>query len=203
MPYALDTRAGAPPRDRDAGAMVAAMTALALSVAPPSRERVRCQAQDSPQTLAEAAEEYYARNLGRVTRPSDLPSKSAALFRSHDLCHVIFGPDTSLADESLADARTLFSCDVGLRRYGAYLASDPAAKALFTELGYGRAIWITVRSLPRILRVVGEAFAMSRRWPWAPPPEYLQRTLADLRREFRIRVIRGPARGLVTTVHLW
>jgi hypothetical protein len=68
-------------------------------------------------TLAEALVEYYAANAGRVLRPSDLSDESAELFRSHDICHVIFGLDTTFADEAMVDTRTLLSCDVGVRKY--------------------------------------------------------------------------------------
>jgi hypothetical protein len=133
--------------------------------------------------------EYYRANPGIVTRPADLPAESAALFRSHDMCHVIFGLNTSLGDETLADTRTLFSCDVGVRRYARYLATDQAAKALFKKLGYGKALAITVMSLPRILRAAMAAIRMPKRWPWNPPDTYLDRQLDELRREFGIRVL--------------
>ena len=35
------------------------------------------QQQDSPQTLADGLEEYYAANVGRVARPRDLPTLAA------------------------------------------------------------------------------------------------------------------------------
>jgi|SRR5215472_9541107 len=149
----------------------------------------RYQSQRSTQTLAEGLAEYYARNRGRVTPPADLPPESVALFRSHDICHVIFGLDTTLGDETMADARTMLSSDVGWARYAAYLASDPAAKALFKELGYAAAIWTTLATTPRILRAVVEAFRMKKRWPWTPPEAHLARPLADLRAEYGIRVI--------------
>ena len=95
------------------------------------RARLGYQQQDSALTLAEGLEEYYIANVGTVTRPRDLPAESAGLFRSHDICHVIFGLDTRLSDEALADVRTLLSCDVGFRRYAAYLTQDKQAKALF------------------------------------------------------------------------
>jgi len=147
------------------------------------------QQQDSTQTLTQGLEEYYAANVGKVVRPSDLPSESFALFRSHDMCHVIFGLDTTLDDEALADTRTLFSCDVGFRRYTAYLTQDKQAKALFEELGYLKSAWITLLAVPRICRAAVEAWRMKKRWPWVPPESYLARSLADLRREFGIRVI--------------
>lgn len=150
---------------------------------------LRYQEQDSPQTLSEALAEYYAANVGIVTRPADLSPESASLFRSHDYCHVIFGLGTTLGDETLADTRTLFSCDVGMQRYAAYLATDEQAKALFRELGYSRAIWATVLSLPRIFRAAVKSWRMPKRWPWSPPDAYLNRSLAELRREFGIHVI--------------
>ena len=73
-------------------------------------------------TFAEALAAYYAANTGSVLRPSDLSEVSAGLFRSHDMCHVIFGVDTTFADEALVDARTLLSCDAGVRKYARYLA---------------------------------------------------------------------------------
>jgi hypothetical protein len=154
-----------------------------------SHEHLRYQQQESEQTLAEGLEEYYAANAGKVVRPLDLPPESFGLFRSHDMCHVIFGLDTTLGDEALADMRTLLSCDVGLRRYGAYLTRDKQAKALFKELGYLKSAWVTILSLPRIGRAVIESWRTRKRWPWVPPDSYQERSLGDLRREFCIRVI--------------
>ncbi|MFI4965886.1 MAG: hypothetical protein ACHP9T_11030 [Caulobacterales bacterium] len=154
---------------------------------PPARLAYRRQ--DSGQTLAQGLEEYYAANLGRVVRPRDLSPESVALFRSHDICHVIFGLDTTLEDEAVADTRTLFSCDVGFGRYAAYLTQDRQARAIFRETGYAKSAWATVLAIPRICRAAVEAWRMKTRWPWTPPQSFQARSLADLRREFRIRVI--------------
>ena len=101
----------------------------------------------------------------------------------------MFGLDTTLDDEVLADVRTLLSCDVGLRSYVAYLTKDGQAQALFKEIGYLRSTWVTLLAVPRICRAVLEAWRMTQRWPWKPPPFFQERSLADLRREFGIRVI--------------
>ena len=147
------------------------------------------QQQDSPQTLADGLEEYYAANVGRVARPRDLPPESSDLFRSHDMCHVVFGLNTTLDDEAMADVRTLLSCDVGWRRYSRYMTQDPAAKAIFKELGTLKSVWVTIRAIPRICRGIGEVFHVKRRWPWTPPESFLDRPLAELRRDFGIRLI--------------
>ncbi len=166
------------------------MVALALApAAHGAAARCRYQAQDSELTLAEGLAEYYARNRGRVLPPDQLSAESAALFRCHDICHVIFGLDTTLADEAMADTRTLLSCDVGWRRYAAYLATNPDAKEIFRQVGYFTAIWGTVKTLPRIIRAAIEAAKVKKRWPWQPPEAFQSRSLQDLRREFGIRVI--------------
>lgn len=147
------------------------------------------QLQDSALTLAQGLEEYYAANVGTVTRPRDLSPESAALFRSHDICHVIFGLNTSLSDEVLADARTLLSCDVGFRRYLRYLSADVQAKALFKEFGYARSLWVTVLAIPRLFRAYLASREMRTKWPWTPPADFERRSLCELRTEFGIRVV--------------
>jgi hypothetical protein len=171
----VDLDRGAPHRSRERGMR--------------SGLRLGYQREDCPLTLAEGLEEYYAANIGKIVRPRELPPESFVLFRNHDLCHVIFGLDTTLGDEALADVRTLLSCDVGYRRYVAYLAEDRQAQALFKEIGYLKSTWVTLLAVPRICRAVLEAWRMKRRWPWTPPESFLQRPLADLRREFGIRII--------------
>ena len=150
--------------------------------------RLAYQQQDSSQTLAEGLEEYYAANVGIVTRPRDLPPESAGLFRSHDIVHVIFGLNTSLSDEVIADTRGVLASDVGLGRYMSYVRTNHAAQAIFKELGYLRSIGATLMATSRICRAASQSWQMTRRWPWEPPTSYLDRSLAELRREFGIRV---------------
>jgi hypothetical protein len=150
---------------------------------------LRYQRQDSTQTLADGLEEYYAANAGKVVRPRDLPPESVALFRSHDICHVVFGLNTTLDDEALADVRTLLSCDVGVRRYATYLATDKQAQTLFKELGYLTSAWVTLLAVPRICRATIEAFRMKKRWPWTPPESFQERPLAELRQEYGIHLV--------------
>jgi hypothetical protein len=150
--------------------------------------RLCYQRQDSQQTLAEALAEYYRENEGRVLPPEKLAPVSRELFRRHDICHVIFGLDTTLEDEAMADTRSILSSDVGVRRYLEYL-SNPDAKAIFMELGYGRALLATLRTLPRLARAFVENRRMRAKWPWTPPTEFLNTPIAELRTRYGIRVI--------------
>ncbi len=150
---------------------------------------LRYREQESGQTLAEGLAEYYAVNAGIIARPADLPPDSAALFRSHDMCHVIFGLDTTLEDEAMADTRTMLSCDIGPAKYTVYLGGDPQAQKILKEVGIAGFLTGTLRALPRMGRAMIEAWRMKKKWPWTPPESFQSRTLGDLRAEFGIRVI--------------
>lgn len=150
---------------------------------------LRYQVQDSPQTLAEGLEEYYVANRGIVTPPQNMPPESVALFTDHDTGHVIFGLSTSLEDEAMADTRILLSTDAGFWRYARYITADSQAKAVLKQVGYRKVVLYTLLALPRMLRAVWEAVRTKKRWPWEPPPSFQGRSLAELRREFKIRII--------------
>lgn len=147
------------------------------------------QIQESVQTLAEGLEEYYRANAGKVLGPCDLPPESTALFRSHDMRHVIFGLGTTIYDEAMVDTRTMLSCDVGAERYLRYLETDQRAREVFKRLGYFRCVWATVVATPRMCLALIELWRKKKRWPWEPPESYQDRTLSELRNEHGIRVI--------------
>jgi hypothetical protein len=165
------------------------MVALELAPVAAAGRRLRYQDQDSAQTLAEGLAEYYAANAGRVARPQDLPAASRELFESHDICHVIFGLDTTLADEAVVDTRTLLSCDVGFAAYWRYLRTDAEAKAIFASMGAAEVVLGTLGATPRLLRGLAAAWRQKRLWPWRPPAAFHDRTLGELRAAFGIRVL--------------
>jgi ubiquinone biosynthesis protein Coq4 len=101
-----------------------------------------------------------------------LSEESAELCRSHDICHVIFGLDTTLADEAMVDTRTLLSSDVAVRNSAHCLTVNPEAKALFEEAGYLKYMGITTLAFPRALRATLETWKMPRKWPRTPPPAF-------------------------------
>ena len=146
------------------------------------------QRQDSTLTLAQGLDEYYRRHPGLI-RPETISPESAALFRQHDICHVIFGLDTTMVDEAMADLRTVLSTDVGLGRYVRYLRTNKEAQKIFEEIGYLRALGATVQAIPRFCRALAQTLRPRRRWPWEPPQQYLDKQLGSLRATYGIRVL--------------
>src|SRR5262245_48916591 len=108
--------------------------------------------QDSPQSLREALEEYYALNPNLLD-PDELSVEARTLFKCHDVTHVIFGCDTSLRGETLVDAWAIFGTTAGLLVYLRYLKYQEV-KAIFAEIGVLRIAAEFLRTLPDVIRVI-------------------------------------------------
>ncbi len=102
------------------------------------------------------------------------------------MCHVIFGLDTTFADEFMVDTRTVLSCDVGFRKYMRYLMTNPEAKAIFKEGRVSKIHLDNDSHDSRVLRAAWAAWKMPKKWPWMPPPAFQRRALSELRQEFGI-----------------
>ena len=157
----------------------------------PTRDRsprFEYQSQESTLTLAAGLDEY-SRGHPALIRPEAMGAEDAELFRHHDICHVIFGLDTTMVDEAMADLRTVLGTDVGVRCYVRYLRTSQEAQRIFEAAGYLRVIGATLRATPRFVRALFQALRTRRRWPWNPPEEYLGKPLRLLRAAHGIRVI--------------
>ncbi|MCA9771780.1 MAG: hypothetical protein KC466_05185 [Myxococcales bacterium] len=145
------------------------------------------QRQDSPQTLKEGLDEYYAHIPGLITEEHGGREVAQAL-RVHDTAHVVFGCDTSLHGEALADPWTLFGTTVTFREYLGLLRY-PQIRQVFRDAGTWNLIKATVLALPDYLRLFACTVRMPKRWPAHDHAAYMNRSLADIRREFGIRVL--------------
>jgi ubiquinone biosynthesis protein Coq4 len=146
------------------------------------------QRQGATLTLRQGLAQYRQANPQLVSEESASP-EAARFFRSHDLCHVVFGLDTSLEQEVLADAWTFLGVDIRARDYIRYVEL-PEVKAVALEAGYGRAIRVFLKQLPVIARVWRAARRMKRKWPWSGHEGYYDRPLDEIRDELGIRLVR-------------
>ena len=160
---------------------------LAISSGSPEAAAARYLAPDCDLTLREALAEYRALNPGLLV-PSQLTPEAAELFRQHDAGHVVFGCDTSLRGETLIDTWTLVGTTAGLRGYLKYFGL-PQVNQIFAEAGYWRIALESLRCVPDVVRVLARSRRQVRRWPWADYERHLERPLAEIRREFGIRIV--------------
>ena len=144
--------------------------------------------QDCQQTLQEALEEYFASIPGLVTE-DNAPKATADLFRRHDIGHVVFGCDTSLMGEPLADIFCICGSDVRLSEYMEY-SRLPEAQQVFKEAGLWALVDATIRSIPGMFVALWRCYRMPRKWPFWDNDAWLDVPLNELRAHFGIRVVR-------------
>lgn len=162
------------------------------------RLKLKYQQQDSNLTLQEALQEYYQANP-HLLDAAKFSNETGAFFRCHDRIHVVFGCDTTFADEARADFWTMMGVDIGAKNY-LKLAVSPIVRDLYQDIktkmtedararlrqdirqGFVRALFAP-------LKVYLRARHMRRKWPWDKNDEFLNRSLKEIRREFGIDII--------------
>ena len=151
------------------------------------------QKQDSTQTLAEGLAEYRAANPG-LDAAREPGGSGAEFFRCHDTAHVVFGCSTSLVAEALADAWTLFGTTVTIRQFLGFLRIEEH-QGIIEKVGWWGVLSTFVRSVPLVIIVGWRGLRMTSKWPWATFNSYLNCPLAEIRRQFNIKVVHASSWG--------
>ncbi len=150
--------------------------------------KYKYQQQDSAQTLQQGLDEYYASIPGLIIPEDTKDEETAKMLTLHDVTHVIFGCSTAIEDEFLCDTWTLFGSTVSFSKYLEYM-KYPETQQIFKEVGYLKVIWIGIKTLPEILKVIWHTRKMQKKWWWEDYKQYLDRPLKDIRNEFNICLI--------------
>ncbi len=145
------------------------------------------QEQEATLSLRAGLEEYRSGFSGLLDE-NELPSRAARFFRAHDICHVAFGCDPSVAREAMADIWSIFGASLGCRAYLDYLRL-PQTNNIFRQIGYARTAWETLRVSPRLIQVMIRTRHMARPWPFWDTDQYLDVPLKRIREEFNIRLV--------------
>jgi hypothetical protein len=142
---------------------------------------------DTTITLRAGLAEYYGTITNLIT-DKNAAADVAALFRFHDVCHVIFGCDTSPRGEALADTWSIFGSTVSLATYRRYMAL-PETKAIFASLSLGDMVRMAGESTLVVPLAMWRATRMRRKWPFDAFEPYLDLPLAATRCDFGIDVV--------------
>ncbi|HUJ96058.1 MAG TPA: hypothetical protein VLW84_12380 [Terriglobales bacterium] len=151
-------------------------------------KRFSYQQQACALSLREGLAEYYSGHPG-LLKGEELEGDSRTFFRSHDACHVVFGLDTNLQDEALADFWAMMGTDVGLRRYVDYLRRSKETMQIFREIGWGKTVLTTIRAIPKTAVVFLHTRKMTKKWPWTGYETYMDTALNKIRAEFGVVVL--------------
>ncbi len=138
----------------------------------------------SSQTLREGLAEYEQRNP-TLNDARVATHDGADFFRCHDAVHVVFGCDTSLLNEAMADAWTLFGTTVTLKRFYGFMKIEEHQE-IIGKLGWLVVVRTFFQSVPLVLRIIYRSTKMKKAWPWDDYPTYLDVSLRDIREEFGI-----------------
>ena len=146
--------------------------------------------QDCQLTILEALEEFYLKNPKAVRHTGD--ELRDGFFRSHDMIHVVFGCDTNIHDEALADMWTIFGTDLGFRNYLKYLGPiQEDLKDVVIDAGAFELIWQVISAIPDVFVVFAQSRKMSKKWHWHDHHKYIDRPLNQVRDGLNIKVIDG------------
>lgn len=157
----------------------------------PMGTRLAYQVQSSVQTLREGLDEYRAANPHLVDERGASSPQIGRFFQAHDRCHVVFGLDTTIREEAMADTWTIFGSDIPLREYASY-ANSPEVKGILSELGWWKGIGQSVTSLPAAVMAWRRARRMTTPWPFWDNETWLDCPLASIRSEHGIELVPSP-----------
>ena len=145
----------------------------------------RYQFQDSPQTLAEGLEEYYAAHSGMATLRTSSP-EAQQFFRCHDAAHVVFGCGITLDDEAVVKIASIVGTTARLRVLHGYRLHE--SMQIYKQLPVRSVLTSIAHSAILAPRTVLRCLGQRSRWPWAEFDRYLALPLRDIRRQFGITV---------------
>ena len=150
---------------------------------------LRFQSPDCELTLGEGLDEFYGSRddlvIGRGASDS-----ARKFFRCHDAAHVVFGCGTTLTNEAMVKIWSFFGTTAGLSLIRDY--RSPESKEIYEQIEWGDVPGTALRSMVSVPVVFFRCLRMRKRWPWSDFESYTNVGLADIRREFGIRVRTVP-----------
>ncbi|WP_133406099.1 hypothetical protein [Parashewanella tropica] len=148
--------------------------------------------QDSQLTLREGLKEYMA-GYSHLNK-NDGETEDCRWFFCHDCTHVLFGTiPFEMKGESVNDAWTMFGTDITIKQYGKFfdfVDYDVIMNSYVKKVGSKWRVYLTLLSvLPTCLKAIYRAIKMNKKWEWFNPEPYLDMPLAEIRKEFGVKVI--------------
>jgi len=146
----------------------------------------RFESQDSQQTLEQGIAEYLSVNAG-LKRDADLLWPQAQrFFRNHDVVHVLYGCGTSMSDEAVVKLASLLGTTGGCEVIRGYIHQETVD--IYRHLPVAGTALALITAPYLIARTAWRCLRQSQRWPWDDHEPFMQVPLAELRRQFGIKV---------------
>jgi ubiquinone biosynthesis protein Coq4 len=143
---------------------------------------------DCDLTLQQALDKYYAQNPG-FYQPSQLDDDSRKVFFAHDVCHIIFGCDTSLFGEAKIEQWALNSTNLNFREYVDITLSTEATRQAVREVSIWQIMVQGVLNIFPLTKTFIKAKKVQPKWDFYNYGDHLDRSVLDIRREFNIQIV--------------
>lgn len=151
--------------------------------------QLKYQEQDSSLTLKQGLEEYFAANPTLVDSTTTSSKAIGLYLNNHDVSHVVFGTATNLSGEMLQDTWTFLAIDVSVRQYVHDFVKEEEGQEIMKSALKWELIPVFFAFVFTLPRLAWRSWKMSKKWPWKEWEGYLDVSLAEIRREFGIRVL--------------
>jgi ubiquinone biosynthesis protein Coq4 len=139
-------------------------------------------------TLRQALDNYYAQNPD-FYQPNQLDDDSRKVFFAHDVCHIIFGCDTSLVGEAKVEQWTLNSTNFNFKEYVDTVLSTEATRQAVNEISPIKLLLQGILNLLPLIKTYLLARKVKPKWDFYTYSKYLDRSISDIRREFNIQIV--------------
>ncbi len=118
-----------------------------------------------------------------------ISNEAQVFFKSHDIAHVLFGCDISLFGEGTLKIWTIFGTTLGFWKHitGYKDANAFELSKSFTLLHSLKNIFRFLFSIPKIIT---RAKQMHKPWNWTAFEPYLDTPIAEIRKEFNIKILK-------------
>jgi ubiquinone biosynthesis protein Coq4 len=139
-------------------------------------------------TLQQALDKYYAQNPD-FYQPNQLDDDSRRVFFAHDVCHIIFGCDTSLVGEAKVEQWTIHSTNFSFKEYVDTVLSTEATRQAVTEISPIQVLGQGFLNIYPLIKTYLRARKVKPKWDFYTYSKYLNRSLVDIREQFNIHII--------------
>ena len=138
-------------------------------------------------TLQQGLDQFREKNAKYF---SDKPKSETAepFMQSHDIAHVVFGCNTTIYGEGVVKVWTTFGTDQTFWKVTKGY-NDASAFSLASEFSFMHVVKNIGRFLLAIPKTIIRAKQMKKPWAWAGYVPYLNKPIAEIRREFNILVV--------------
>jgi ubiquinone biosynthesis protein Coq4 len=139
-------------------------------------------------TIQQALDKYYAQNPD-FYQPDRLDDDSRKVFFAHDVCHIIFGCDTSLNGEAKIDIWMLNGIDLSFKEYFDDYMNAGSVREALSQVSLRQILSQAIFSSISIIKVYFAGKQVNPKWKYYNYHDYLDRSITEIRKEFNIKII--------------